>query len=111
MAAEHGGGEPQLPQRLRELHPETVLFLDRLNSTERDSLIYFANLSEKKRERLTRFLGLAEDEFEAGFKVVELWTRLGWMGITAMKIILTVAGLLLAINQILTWWGPKTPGG
>lgn len=110
MTEPHGNGL-QLPKRLAELNPETVLFLDRLNTLERDSLIYFANLPEKKRERLTRFLNLAEDEFEAGFKVVELWTRLGWMGITAMKIILTVAGLLLAINQIMTWWGPKAPGG
>lgn len=109
--ADEDGGAPQLPQRLRDLNAETVLFLDRLNSAERDSLIYFANLPEKKRDRLTRFLGLAEDEFEAGFKVVELWTRLGWMGITAMKIILTVAGLLLAVNQIMAWWGPKAPGG
>lgn len=105
---EHGAiPSPAVPQRLRELTPETVLFLDRLNTAERDSLIYFANLPEDKRNRLTRFLNQPKDEFDAGFKVVELWTRLGWMGVTAMKIILTVAGLLLAINQIMTWLGSK----
>lgn len=102
-----GGNHPQLPQRLRELNPETILFLDRLNTTERDSLIFFANLSDSKRARLTRFLNQPDKEFEAGFTVVEIWTRLGWMGITVMKVIVTVAALLLALNQILTWLRPK----
>ncbi|OBQ90044.1 hypothetical protein [Mesorhizobium sp. AA23] len=89
------------PQRLRELDPETILWLDRLDSKQREALIWAGRLDPLRRERLDKFLDLDEDHFEAGFAVVQLWTRLRWLGSTSMWIILTVAGLLLALTQII----------
>ncbi|MDG4853793.1 MULTISPECIES: hypothetical protein [unclassified Mesorhizobium] len=97
-----------VPQRLRELDPETILWLDRLDSKQREALIWAGRLDPLRRERLDKFLDLNEDHFEAGFAVVQLWTRLRWLGSTSMWIILTVAGLLLALTQIVDQLkGPK----
>lgn len=63
--------------------------------------IWAGRLDPLRRERLDKFLDLDEDHFEAGFAVVQLWTRLRWLGSTSMWIILTVAGLLLALTQII----------
>ncbi|TIO66373.1 MAG: hypothetical protein E5X98_16315 [Mesorhizobium sp.] len=96
------------PQRLRELDPETILWLDRLDSKQREALIWAGRLDPLRRERLDKFLDLDEDHFEAGFAVVQLWTRLRWLGSTSMWIILAVAGLLLALTQIIDQLkGPK----
>ena len=89
-----------VPIRLRDLDPETILWLDRLDSKQRDALIWAGRLNPAQRERLDKFLDLDQDHFEAGFAVVKLWTRLRWLGSTSMWIILTVAGLLLALSQI-----------
>ncbi|PBC01715.1 hypothetical protein [Mesorhizobium sp. WSM3860] len=90
-----------VPQRLRELDPETILWLDRLDSKQREALIWAGRLKPEQRDRLDDFLDLDEDHFQAGFAVVKLWTRLRWLGSTSMWIILTVAGLLLALTQII----------
>lgn len=91
----------EVPNRLRDLDPETILWLDRLDSKQRDALIWAGRLDLEQRDRLDKFLDLDHDHFEAGFAVVKLWTRLRWLGSTSMWIILTVAGLLLAMAQIL----------
>lgn len=91
----------ETPSRLRDLDPETILWLDRLDSQQRQALIWAGHLEPEQRERLDKFLALDRDHFEAGFAVVQLWTRLRWLGSTSMWIILTVAGLLLAVTQIL----------
>ncbi|BCH12093.1 hypothetical protein MesoLj131c_63510 [Mesorhizobium sp. 131-3-5] len=91
----------EVPSRLRDLDPETILWLDRLDSKQREALIWAGRLNPEQRDRLDEFLGLDEDHFAAGFAVVKLWTRLRWLGSTSMWIILTVAGLLLAITQII----------
>ncbi|MBZ9683188.1 hypothetical protein LB531_21250 [Mesorhizobium sp. CO1-1-2] len=97
-----------VPQRLRELDPETILWLDRLDSKQREALIWAGRLNPAQRNRLDAFLDLDQDHFEAGFAVVRLWTRLRWLGSTSMWIILTVAGLLLAVTQIVDQLkGPK----
>lgn len=91
----------ETPSRLRDLDPETILWLDRLDSQQRQALIWAGHLELEQRERLDKFLALDRDHFEAGFAVVQLWTRLRWLGSTSMWIILTVAGFLLAVTQIL----------
>jgi hypothetical protein len=97
-----------VPNRLRDLDPETILWLDRLDSKQREALIWAGRLSPMQRDRLDEFLDLDQDHFDAGFAVVKLWTRLKWLGSTSMWIILTVAALLLAVTQIIDQVkGPK----
>jgi hypothetical protein len=81
--------------------------LDRLNESERRALIWCGHLSTEERGRLDQFLSLDIAKFQAGFKVVELWTRLswllgrlGWLGKTSVWIIMTTAGILVALTQI-----------
>jgi hypothetical protein len=90
----------EIPNRLRDLDHETILWLDRLDSKQREALIWAGRLEPWQRERLDKFLDLDKDHFEAGFAVVKLWTRMRWLGSTSMWIILTVAALLLAMTQI-----------
>jgi hypothetical protein len=97
-----------VPNRLRDLDPDTILWLDRLDHTQREALIWAGRLQPAQRDRLDKFLDLDRDQFEAGFAVVRLWTRMRWLGSTSVWIILTVAGLLLAMTQILEQIkGPK----
>jgi len=99
----------EVPNRLRDLDPETILWLDRLDSKQREALIWAGRLETEQRTRLDRFLDLDRDHFEAGFAVVKLWTRLQWLGSTSMWIILTIAGVLLAMTQIFEHYkGPKS---
>jgi hypothetical protein len=94
----------EIPRRLIDLDPETIGWLDRLNTDQRDALIWAGRLPEDKRKRLDQFLSLDEEKFKAGFTMVEIWTRLRWISVTSMKIILSVAGLLLAFDAILRWF-------
>lgn len=96
---------PPLPTKLLDLDPETVGWLHRLTTEERAALIWAGRLPEKKRERLDLFLALEEEKFKAGFTIVELWTRLQWIGITAMKILVTIAGALVALDAFVRWLG------
>jgi hypothetical protein len=97
-----------MPNRLRDLDPDTILWLDRLDHRQREALVWAGRLDLHQRDRLDQFLDLDRDHFEAGFAVVKLWTRMRWLGSTSMWIILTVAGLLLAMSQIVDHWkGPK----
>ncbi|MCA0032780.1 hypothetical protein [Mesorhizobium sp. B263B2A] len=91
----------EIPNRLRDLDANTILWLDRLDHDQREALIWAGKLDRHQRDRLDKFLDLDKDHFEAGFAVVKLWTRIRWLGSTSMWIILTVAGLLLALTQIL----------
>ncbi|MER9586986.1 hypothetical protein [Mesorhizobium sp. M0276] len=103
-----GDMSDEIPNRLRDLDPETILRLDRLDSSQRAALIWAGRLDQHQRDRLDKFLDLDRDHFEAGFAVVKLWTRMRRLGSTSMWIILTVAGLLLAMSQIVDHWkGPK----
>jgi hypothetical protein len=100
--------EPPVPLRLRDLDDETILWLDRLDSKQRESLIWCGHLTPEARSRLDQFLKLDVEKFTAGFKLVELWTkiswvlgRLGWLGKTSVWIIITVASILVALTQII----------
>ncbi|TIM67502.1 MAG: hypothetical protein E5Y52_11390 [Mesorhizobium sp.] len=83
-----------LPKRLRDLDSETLLC--RLDSKQREALILVGRLDLRQRERLD------QDHFEAGFAVVQLWTCLRWLSASSMWIVFTVAGLLFAVDQIMT---------
>ncbi|PWJ88339.1 hypothetical protein C8D77_11161 [Mesorhizobium loti] len=103
---EHDDGKGHaLPRRLVDLDDETIGWLDRLTTEERQALIWAGHLPKFKRDRLDLFLGLDRDKFEAGFKIVELWTRTTWIAKTAMKLLLYVAGTLVAINQVVAYFG------
>ncbi len=100
--------ETSIPQRLRDLDPQTILLLDRMDSEEREAFIWCVNLSPEERARLDKFLQLDAEKFQAGFKLVELWTRiswvlgrLGWLGKTSVWIITATAGILVALTQII----------
>ena len=92
---------PPIPNRLRDLDPNTILWLDRLDAKQREALMWAGHLDPEQRDRLDKVLDLDEAHFKAGFAVVQLWTRLSWLSSTSMWIILTVAGLLLAVTQIM----------
>jgi hypothetical protein len=99
--------ELPIPLRLRDLDPDTILFLDRLNENERRALIWCASLNPESRDRLDQFLRLDVEKYVAGFKLLELWTRLswlfgrlGWIGKTSVWIVMTTAGILIALTQI-----------
>lgn len=95
----------KLPRRLLDIDPETVGWLDRLTTEERTALIWAGKLPKYKRERLDLFLALEQDKFQAGFKIVELWTKTAWVAKTATKLLLFVAGTLVAINQVMAYFG------
>lgn len=92
-----------------ELDDETILWLDRLNTEQRSSLIYFGNLPVDRRDKLSAILGLPKEQHEALVRISELWTRLSWMGRTSVKIVLIVAGLLVALSQISTYFSSGGP--
>ncbi|PBB75222.1 hypothetical protein CK227_10545 [Mesorhizobium sp. WSM4308] len=99
------GSERKLPRRLLDLDEETVGWLDRLTTEERTALIWAGHLPKYKRDRLDLFLALEREKFEAGFQVVELWTKVSWIARTSTKLLLIVAGTLVAINQVLAYFG------
>ena len=99
--------ELPIPLRLRDLDPDTILFLDRLNENERRALIWCASLNPESRDRLDQFLRLDVEKFNAGFRLIEFWTRMswlfgrmGWLGKASVWIIMTAAGILVALTQI-----------
>ncbi|RVD16851.1 MAG: hypothetical protein EOS73_25395 [Mesorhizobium sp.] len=98
------GTERKLPRRLVDLDEETIRWLDRLTTEERTALIWAGHLPEEKRKRLDMFLSLEKDKFQAGFQVVELWTKVSWIARTSTKLLLFVAGTLVAINQVLAYF-------
>lgn len=101
---EHDEGERKLPRRLLDLDPETIGWLDRLTTEERTALIWAGKLPEEKRKRLDLFLALEKEKFQAGFQVVELWTKVSWIARTSTKLLLLVAGTLVALNQVLAYF-------
>lgn len=105
MADENDENGRKLPRRLLDLDEDTILWLDRLNTEERTALIWAGKLSEEKRKRLDLFLALEKEKFQAGFQVVELWTKVSWIARTATKLLLLVAGTLVALNQVLAYFG------
>ncbi|ESW92906.1 hypothetical protein NKL07_21730 [Mesorhizobium sp. C280B] len=94
----------KVPRRLLDIDTETVGWLDRLNSAERDNFIRLGKLPKWQLDRLELFLALEEEKFKAGFQVVELWTRVSWIAKTAVKLLLIVAGTLVALNQVLAYF-------
>ncbi|TIM16298.1 MAG: hypothetical protein E5Y67_03640 [Mesorhizobium sp.] len=103
---EHDDAEKTaLPRRLLDLDAETVGWLDRLTTEERTALIWAGHLPKFKRDRLDLFLALEQDKFQAGFTIVELYTRTTWIAKTSMKLLLYVAGALVAVNQVMAYFG------
>lgn len=94
-----------MPRRLLDLDQETIGWLDRLTTEERQALIWAGHLPKFKRDRLDLFLGLESEKFAAGFKIVEMYTRTTWIAKTATKFLLYVAGTLVAINQVWAYFG------
>jgi len=101
----------KLPRRLLDLDQETIEWLDRLTTEERSALIWAGHLPIEKRKRLDQFLALPQEHFEAGFKIVEVWTRVRWLGWMFTKIVLTTAAVLYAAQQILAAAGISPFGG
>lgn len=99
-----------LPRRLRDLDEETIEWLDRLTTEERQALIWAGHLPSEKRERLDKFLALSKEHFEAGFKIVELWTKVRWLAWLFTKVVFGTAALLLAVSQILASMGIQLGG-
>lgn len=90
------------PTRLRDLDPRTIEFLARLNEAERTRLIEVGNLSRKESLRLRKLLALPDAQWDAGFKIVTRSAAFSAALRTVPKLVLLIAAVLVAINQI---WG------
>lgn len=94
------GGEEKFPQKLRDLDKETTEFLWRLSSEQREALDWVAGLETWQRDRLDLFLSLSKENFEAGFTIVEWWSKIRWLGKTGFWIMGGVVALLIFVNQV-----------
>lgn len=91
---------PWPPTRLRDLDPETIEFLARLNDDERRRLIEVSHLSIKETARLRQFLSLPDEKWDAGFRIVTRSVVFNRLIRSVPKLILGLAALIIAINQI-----------
>lgn len=103
MADDEDNGR-KLPRRLLDLDEETIGWLDRLTTEERIALIWAGHLPKYKRDRLDLFLGLEAEKFQAGFKIVELWTKASWVAKLAMRVLLVTAGTLVALDRVMAYF-------
>lgn len=103
--------EDKFPQKLRDLDKETIDWLWRLNQDERDSLQWVCDLPESKRDRLDLFLSLSKENFEAGFTIVEWWSKVQWLGKTGFWIMGGVVAILLFVNQLGSFLSKYFTGG
>jgi hypothetical protein len=103
MADDEENGR-KLPRRLLDLDEETIGWLDRLTTEERVALIWAGKLPEEKRHRLDLFLALEKDKFQAGFQIVELWTKVSWIAKMATRVLLVVAGTLVALDRVMAYF-------
>lgn len=88
------------PQRFREYDEDTQKWLYRMNSKERQALIWMGKKSEEYMKRMDELIDLPEDRWKAFFQIGMAWTSLSWTLITGAKLILAVAGILVAYNNI-----------
>lgn len=93
-------GDDRFPQKLRDLDKETIDWLWRLDTEQRDSLHWLCDLNEMQRNRLDLFLALSKENFEAGFTIVEWWSKVAWLGRTGFWIMGGVVAILLFFNQL-----------
>ena len=100
------GTEPWPPTRLRDLDPRTIEFLARLNEDERRRLIDVSHLSVKQTRRLHQFLSLPDEKWDAGFRVVTRSVLFGHAIRRVPKLVLGLAAILVAANQIWGWASP-----
>lgn len=96
----------ELPLRWRDLDKRTIEFIARLNEHERQRLIEVSNLSSQQTKRLEKFLSLPDDKWDAGFKIVTRSVVIAGIVRKVPKLILGLAALLIAINQIWGWVAP-----
>lgn len=90
----------QPPQRFREYDEDTQKWLYRMNSAERVNLIWWGRKSDEYKKRLDALIGLPEDRWKAIFQVNLIWANLSWTLMSGAKIVLAVAGMLVAYNNI-----------
>lgn len=96
----------ELPGRLRDLDKRTIELLARMNEEERRHLIELMHLDDKEITRLRRFLELPDDKWDAGFRIVTRSAVLSAVMRRVPKLILGLAALLVATNQIWAWISP-----
>ncbi len=95
-----------LPQRWADLDPRTIEFIARLNEDERQRLIEVSHLDAKQTQRLEQFLSLPDDKWDAGFKIVTRSVVLNRAVRSVPKLILGLAAVLVAVDQIWKWVSP-----
>ncbi|MER9130655.1 hypothetical protein [Mesorhizobium sp. M0768] len=96
----------ELPDRWRDLDKRTIEMVYRWNEEERERMIQVSHLTKKQMDRLDQFLKLPDDKWEAGFRIVTrsvLFTRTLR---SAPKIVLGLAAVLVALNQLWTMLAP-----
>lgn len=96
----------RLPGRWMELDKRTIEWIARLNEDERNRLIEVSQLSAKQVARLEQFLSLPDDKWDAGFKIVTRSVFIGGAVRRIPKLILGLAALMIALNQIWGWASP-----
>lgn len=75
------------------------------------NIVYFAELSDPSIKRLKLFLALSDEHFQAGFSIVEIWSKVVWLFKTSGLLIGAIVGVLMLYNQALSaiekWSGGK----
>ena len=99
----------KLPLRWRDLDKRTIEWIARLNENERSRLIEVSHLDPKQIERLERFLSLPDDKWDAGFKIVTRSVLIASIVKRVPTLIIGLAAILVAINQIWGWVAPYLP--
>jgi len=96
----------RLPERWKELDKRTIELIARLNEDERRHLVDLMALDDKEIGRLRRLLSLPDEKWEAGFKIVTRSAFLSAVISRVPRLILLIAGVLVAVSQI---WGFLAP--
>lgn len=91
----------EIPQRLKDLDDNTILWLDRMNTQERENLIKLSRFSPEKLMVLDEFLSLDPRHRKAGCQIVRFWVHMGWLRTSTFWIILTTSAIVAAVANII----------
>ncbi len=89
-----------LADRLADLSPKTIKWLSQLEDENIDNLEWLCDQPKEKLDRFDQFISMSKEKFEAGFKIVELWTRMAWLGKTGFWLMSGIVAILMFFSQI-----------
>ena len=101
----------KLPLRWRDLDKRTIEWVARLSEDERSRLIDVSHLSEKQLTRLERLLSLEDGRWEVIFRASTMVDFLTGVLGRFPRLVLGLAALLVAFDQIWNRFLPWLTGG